>query len=47
MQSVKDRLAAVGNQCVGGTPSEFAGFIAKERLKWADVVKKAGAKIDG
>jgi tripartite-type tricarboxylate transporter receptor subunit TctC len=47
MQSVKDRLAAVGNQCVGGSPQEFAEFVGKERVKWADVVKKAGAKIDG
>ncbi len=29
-----------------GTPQEFAGFLAHEMAKWADIVKLAGAKID-
>jgi tripartite-type tricarboxylate transporter receptor subunit TctC len=46
LPSVKDRLSAVGNQCVGGSAQEFAAFIASESVKWAGVAKKAGAKMD-
>ena len=44
--ALKERLGVVGNQCVGGSPEQFADFIRKERVKWADVVKRSGAKID-
>ena len=44
--TVKDKLATVGNQCVGGTPAEFSAFIRSETAKWADVVRKSGAKLD-
>ncbi len=29
-----------------GTPEEFAAFIKSETAKWADVVKRAGVKVD-
>jgi tripartite-type tricarboxylate transporter receptor subunit TctC len=29
-----------------GTPQEFAGFLAYEMVKWAEVVRLAGARID-
>jgi hypothetical protein len=29
-----------------GTPEQFAEFIRKEHSKWADVIKRSGAKID-
>jgi len=44
--ALKERLAAVGNQCVGGTPREFGEFLRVELVKWADIVKKSGAKPD-
>ena len=30
----------------GGTPEEFAAFIKQESAKWADVVKRSGAKLE-
>jgi len=29
-----------------GTPGEFAALIRKDSAKWADVVRRSGAKID-
>ena len=29
-----------------GTPKDFAGFIADEAPKWADIVKASGAQIE-
>jgi len=43
---VRDALVARGAQPVPGTPDAFARHIAAESDKWAQVVKKAGAKID-
>ena len=31
---------------VGGTPEQFAAYARKETIKWAEVVKKSGAKLD-
>ncbi len=44
--TVKERYAAIEAEPVGGTPEEFAAFVKKETVKWADVVKKSGAKLD-
>jgi len=43
---LKERYAAIDAEPVGGTPEEFAAFVKKETVKWADVVKKSGAKLD-
>ena len=43
---VKDRYAAIEAEPVGGTPEEFAAFVKTETAKWADVVRKSGAKLD-
>ena len=43
---VKERYAAIEAEPVGGTPEEFAAFVKSETAKWADVVKKSGAKLD-
>jgi tripartite-type tricarboxylate transporter receptor subunit TctC len=42
----KERVAAIGSEPAGGTPEQFAEFIRKEHAKWADVVRRSGAKID-
>jgi tripartite-type tricarboxylate transporter receptor subunit TctC len=43
---VRERLIAQGLAVKGGTPDEFAGHIRKEAAKWANVVKRAGVKVD-
>jgi tripartite-type tricarboxylate transporter receptor subunit TctC len=42
----KERVAAIGSEPAGGTPEQFAAFIRTEHAKWADVVRRSGAKID-
>ncbi len=43
---VRERLATLGAQPVGGTPEDLGKFIAAETTKWEKVVKASGAKID-
>jgi len=45
-RSFKEKIAAIGSEPAGGTPEQFADFIRKEHAKWADVVRRSGAKID-
>jgi len=42
----KERVAAIGSEPMSGTPEQFAEHIRKEHAKWADVVRRSGAKID-
>ncbi len=44
--TLRERYAAIEAEPVGGTPEAFAEFVKKETGKWADVVKKSGAKLD-
>jgi len=44
--AVSERLTDLGLQIVGGTPEGFAGHIKREAARWADVVKRAGVKVD-
>ena len=44
--ALKERYAAIEAEPVGGTPEAFAAFVKKETVKWAEVVKKSGAKLD-
>ena len=43
---VKEKLPEFGLEIAGGTPEQFTAHIAKEAAKWADVVKRSGAKVD-
>ena len=43
---VADKLPDLGLVVAGGTPEQFAAHIRKESARWADVVKKSGAKLD-
>jgi len=43
---VMERFAKLGATPVGGTPKQLADFIAAETLKWKEVVKTSGAKVD-
>jgi tripartite-type tricarboxylate transporter receptor subunit TctC len=42
----KERFEANGDESGGGTPEEFADLIRKDSSRWADVVKRSGARID-
>ncbi len=42
----KEKLASQGAVAAGGTPADFAHYIASETVKWAKVVKASGAHID-
>lgn len=44
--SFKEKLALIGAEAGGGTPEQFGELIRSENAKWADVVRRAGAKID-
>ena len=35
-----------GVDIAGGTPAQFAGFIAEEAKRWAVVVKKANIRVE-
>ena len=42
----KARFEQLGSEGGGGTPEEFAELIRRDSAKWADVVKRSGAKFD-
>jgi len=46
MPEVRAKLAGGGLDVVGGTPDEFARFIASEVAKWTKIAKDVGAKAD-
>lgn len=41
-----ERFAKLGATPVGGTPKQLGDFIAAETIKWKEVVKTSGAKVD-
>jgi tripartite-type tricarboxylate transporter receptor subunit TctC len=43
---IRDRILSAGTEPVGSSPEEFGAFVKNEVAKWADVVKKSGAKVD-
>jgi tripartite-type tricarboxylate transporter receptor subunit TctC len=43
---LKERYAAIDAEPVGGTIEAFAAFVKSESVKWADVVRKSGARLD-
>ncbi len=42
----REKFALIGDEPAGGTPEEFADLIRKDSAKWADVIRRSGAKID-
>jgi len=44
LPDVRERLAALGAEIVGGTPQAFADHIQREIPKWAKVIRETGAK---
>jgi tripartite-type tricarboxylate transporter receptor subunit TctC len=46
MPDVREKLGGLGAEIVADSPEEFAAFVKAEVVKWSDVVKKSGAKVD-
>lgn len=44
--SLKEKFSLIGAEPAPGTPEQFAELIRKEHIKWAEVIKRSGAKID-
>ncbi|HKA43560.1 MAG TPA: tripartite tricarboxylate transporter substrate binding protein [Burkholderiales bacterium] len=44
--AIKDSVGAMGYELVGGTAEQFTAFVRKETAKWAEVIKRTGAKVD-
>jgi tripartite-type tricarboxylate transporter receptor subunit TctC len=42
----KERFTQLGSEGGGGTPEDFAELIRVDSAKWADVIRRSGAKID-
>jgi tripartite-type tricarboxylate transporter receptor subunit TctC len=43
---VKEQVAAIGAEIVGGTPEAYAGFIRNESAKWGKLIKDVGIKAE-
>ena len=46
MPDVRERLAGLGAEIVGGTATELDSFRRSELTKWAAIIKRAGLKAD-
>jgi len=46
MPEVREKLGGLGAEIVANSPEEFSALVKAEVVKWADVVKKSGAKVD-
>jgi tripartite-type tricarboxylate transporter receptor subunit TctC len=45
-EAFKEKFAKIGDEPGGGSPEEFAETIRTDSAKWADVIKRAGVKLD-
>jgi tripartite-type tricarboxylate transporter receptor subunit TctC len=43
---LREKFALIGSDSAGGTPEQFGELIRKESAKWAEVVRRSGAKVD-
>ena len=43
---VKERLGQMGSEGGGGSPEEYAELIRRDSAKWAEVIRRSGARID-
>ena len=44
--ATKERFLAAGARLVSSTPQETAAFVVSERVKWKEVVRLSGARLD-
>ena len=43
---IREKIVGPGNEVGGGTPEEFAAFIASENKRWAELVTSAAIKVE-
>ncbi|MBI2319447.1 MAG: tripartite tricarboxylate transporter substrate binding protein, partial [Betaproteobacteria bacterium] len=43
---LRERLLDLGFESVGSTPEEFADYCRAEAVKWTNLIKKAGIKVN-
>lgn len=46
LPEMKERLAALGANVVGGTPEELAAVIQAETVLWGDLIRRQGIKVE-
>ena len=46
LPDLRERLESLGAEVAGGTPQDFADYIAREIPKWTKVVKDSGARAE-
>jgi tripartite-type tricarboxylate transporter receptor subunit TctC len=46
LADVREKLAGIGLDIVGGSPEQLAAYTKSELAKWAKVVKESGARAD-
>ena len=44
--ATRERLAEMGSESGGGTPDDYAALIRRDSAKWAEVIRRSGARID-
>ena len=44
--ALKEKYATIGYELAGGTPGQFDAFVKSEIAKWAEVVRRSGAKLN-
>ena len=43
---VQERFRSLGLDIIGNKPEDFSAFLKKDIVKWAQVIKESGAKVD-
>ena len=44
--AIRETLITFGSEPLGGTPQEFADFIAAESKKWSEIIRLSGVKLE-
>ena len=43
---MQERFRSLGLDIIGSKPDEFSAFLKKDIVKWAQVIKDSGAKVN-